>query len=66
MADSLHENLELIIPQLRDVFFSCARISLRSHLSPTGKSLTGCSIEETLGVGILDFVHPGSLQENPS
>lgn len=68
MTDSLYEhpaeNLELLIPHLRDVVFRTRGKAYWSYLSPAWETLTGYSVEESLGRSILDFVHPDDLQEN--
>lgn len=65
-AESPREYLERLIPHLRDVVFRTRGKAYWSYLSPAWESLTGFSVEESLGRSIMDFVHPDDRQENTS
>jgi diguanylate cyclase (GGDEF)-like protein/PAS domain S-box-containing protein len=56
----------LLIPHLRDVVFRTRGKTYWSYLSPAWETLTGFTVEESLGRSIMDFVYPDDRQENTS
>ncbi|MEJ2059692.1 MAG: diguanylate cyclase [Gammaproteobacteria bacterium] len=59
------EDLEQLIPHLRDVVFRTTHGDARwAYLSPAWTTLTGYGIEESLGQSILALVHPDDRVRN--
>ncbi|MEJ2480569.1 MAG: EAL domain-containing protein [Acidihalobacter sp.] len=58
------EDVASLIPHLRDVVFRTRGKAYWAYLSPAWSTLTGYSVEESLGRHILEFVHPDDREQN--
>ncbi|APZ44039.1 diguanylate cyclase domain-containing protein [Acidihalobacter ferrooxydans] len=58
------DDLAALLPYLRDVVFRTRGRTYWSYLSPSWETLTGYTVEESLGQHILDLVHPEDRQQN--
>lgn len=58
------DDLGSLIPHLRDVLFRTRGRARWTYLSPAWATMTGYSVEESLGRHILELVHPEDREQN--
>ena len=54
----------LLVDQLKNVVFHIDINGLFSYLNPSWQTITGFSVDESLGKSFLDFVHPDDREHN--